>query len=551
MTPEQAANVIFSMGPRRPNPPDPRVVSGLQTLAANILGPGATVKITSGTGEYGSPRHRGGLAADVTFLDPQGNVVTIGDQRMRQLALAAPQYGFRGFGAGEEYMGSSSVHLDMFPHEQYTSDMAPTWGSFGRGIRDDFVAAISGQPVAAFQGQQAAQPAPSGLMLSDRISTQGAPMAGLMDFAPEPEPQNWRERIAQSWQSGELPDRLTLALNSLRMRPDQGLAQAVMARQEQRSQERQANRTAEWLASMGRTDLAQAIATGALDARSAAVIAMTPEPVQPPVEGKVVGNNLVNPYTGQVIYEGPQTVEPNAAERDIALLQEIGLSRADAIRVSQLVTVSQNPITGEAILIDRSTGQPYAGVEGQPETTIPQQPQEAPEQTEPIVPGYADEFPNAPGAFGGPGFLRWLANKTSGVVGAPPLFPSVQETTASINVLREYLLRGVALAYQRQPNESLMSRIHELTPEPGSPFESASNAVAKLDALSSAFQMELNFVKEALQGDLSPALRLENQVKERELTAGLMRISALRNALAPQEDSAISQTVADRLSAYE
>ena len=102
-------------------------------------------------------------------------------------------------------------------------------------------------------------------------------MAGLMDFAPEPEPQNWRERIAQSWQSGELPDRLTLALNSLRMRPDQGLAQAVMARQEQRSQERQANRTAEWLASMGRTDLAQAIATGALDARSAAVIAMTPQ----------------------------------------------------------------------------------------------------------------------------------------------------------------------------------------------------------------------------------------------------------------------------------
>jgi hypothetical protein len=50
-----------------------------------------------------------------------------------------------------------------------------------------------------------------------------------------------------------------------------------MARQEQRSQERQANRTAEWLASMGRTDLAQAIATGALDARSAAVIAMTPQ----------------------------------------------------------------------------------------------------------------------------------------------------------------------------------------------------------------------------------------------------------------------------------
>jgi hypothetical protein len=335
------------------------------------------------------------------------------------------------------------------------------------------------------------------------------------------------------------------------MRPDQGLAQAVMARQEQRSQERQANRTAEWLASMGRTDLAQAIATGALDARSAAVIAMTPEPVQPPVEGKVVGNNLVNPYTGQVIYEGPRTVEPNAAERDIALLQEIGLSRADAIRVSHLLTVSRDPTTGEVVLIDKSTGQPYAGLGGQPAAASPEQAPEAADQTDAILQEYTRQFPNASSAFGGPGFLRQTANTAAGVVGAPPPFPSVQETVSAINVLRENLLGGMALAYERQPNESLMQRIYDLTPAPGSPFESATNAVSKLDALSSAFEVELGLIRQALQSELSPALRMENQTKERELTSGLVRISALRNALTPQEDNAISQAVADRLPAYE
>jgi hypothetical protein len=274
MVPEPSANVLFNMGPKRPNRPDPRVVTGLQALAASVLGPGATVQITSGMGEYGSPRHRGGLAADATFLDPQGSPVTISDPRMRQLALAAPQYGFLGFGAGEEYMGNTSVHLDMFPHEQYSPDMAPTWGSFGRGIRDEFVSAISGRPVTT--AQTSSQGAPmAGLMDTGRVSAQNTPSAGLMGMSPEP--QGFRERLMRDVRSGDFADNLTLALNSLRMRPDQGLADMVMQRQEQRAQERQANRTAEWLASIGRTDLAEAIGSGALDARSAAVIAMTPQ----------------------------------------------------------------------------------------------------------------------------------------------------------------------------------------------------------------------------------------------------------------------------------
>jgi hypothetical protein len=71
-------------------------------------------------------------------------------------------------------------------------------------------------------------------------------------------------------------DNLALAFNSLRMNPDQGLAAMVGQRQEQRGQEQAANRTAQWLSSIGRDDLAQAMLAGSIDPQSAAAIAMQP-----------------------------------------------------------------------------------------------------------------------------------------------------------------------------------------------------------------------------------------------------------------------------------
>jgi hypothetical protein len=376
-------------------------------------------------------------------------------------------------------------------------------------------------------------------MDTGRVSAQNTPSAGLMGMSPEP--QGFRERLMRDVRSGEFADNLTLALNSLRMRPDQGLADMVMQRQEQRAQERQANRTSEWLASIGRTDLAEAVASGFIDARTAAVTAMTPQPEPLPVEGKVVGNNLVDPYTGRVIYEGPQDTEPNAAERDIALLQEIGLSRDEAIRVTQLYATSRDPITGEVTLIDRSTGLPV-NINGQPVSPV---------STQTPVPEGTDIYPNAPRAFGGPGALRSLANTAAGMVGASPPFPSVQQVTAQVNVLRENLLGRMAMAYQRQPNESLMSRIYELTPAPGSLFEGTSGAVSKLIALSNEFNNELALARRALSGSLSPEMRLENEIIVRELENGLVRIDQLRDALSAQGDTGGEQSIEDRLRAYE
>lgn len=99
---------------------------------------------------------------------------------------------------------------------------------------------------------------------------------GLLDFQAAQEPQTFGDRLREGWRSGSLMDNLALAFNSMRLNPDQNLAQIVQGRQEQRTSQKTANRTAQWLMSQGREDLAQALLTGAVDAKSAAALALTP-----------------------------------------------------------------------------------------------------------------------------------------------------------------------------------------------------------------------------------------------------------------------------------
>ncbi len=97
---------------------------------------------------------------------------------------------------------------------------------------------------------------------------------GLFDM--QEEPQTFGQRLKRDFQSGELMDRIALAANTLRMEPDQNLAQMIQIRQEKRGEKDTANRTAQWLMSQGRDDLAQALMTGALDAKTAVATALTP-----------------------------------------------------------------------------------------------------------------------------------------------------------------------------------------------------------------------------------------------------------------------------------
>lgn len=119
------------------------------------------------------------------------------------------------------------------------------------------------------------------------VSTSGGRGMGLLDFQDE-QPQTFGQRVKEGWRSGDLLDRLALAFNSMRLNPDQGVAQVVSnrmtQRQEQKAQSGAVNRTAAWLASIGREDLATAVRSGGLDPKTAAQIALTPE--TPPVDDR-------------------------------------------------------------------------------------------------------------------------------------------------------------------------------------------------------------------------------------------------------------------------
>lgn len=135
------ANIVYAMGPKRPEPPGQGITQALERTASMALGEGASVRITSGMGEHGSVRHREGHAADVQFIDPRGRIVTLDDPRAKQIAIVAAQNGISGIGAGVEYMGNSTFHMDIYPLDRYTSSMGRAWGSWGNTIESEFVAA--------------------------------------------------------------------------------------------------------------------------------------------------------------------------------------------------------------------------------------------------------------------------------------------------------------------------------------------------------------------------------------------------------------------------
>jgi hypothetical protein len=140
----------------------------------------------------------------------------------------------------------------------------------------------------------------SGSASSGSNSGGGTMPMGLFDMQEQP-PQTFGERLRAGMRSGSLIDSLALAANSLRDRPDQNIAQIVQGRQERRDEKATVNRTAAWLASQGRGDLAQAMLAGGLDPKSAVaahMAAMAPADPLAAIElekAQIELQNLQNP----------------------------------------------------------------------------------------------------------------------------------------------------------------------------------------------------------------------------------------------------------------
>ena len=81
---------------------------------------------------------------------------------------------------------------------------------------------------------------------------------------------NFGQNLGASLQDPATRERLALAFNSMRLNPDQNLAQSIGQRQQQRQTADQKNRTVQYLRQRGREDLAAAVESGALDAKTAA-----------------------------------------------------------------------------------------------------------------------------------------------------------------------------------------------------------------------------------------------------------------------------------------
>lgn len=130
--PTPQVNFQFSMGPNRPEKPNQDVLDQIGFGVQEVFGKDFTVVVTSGKGEHGSVRHRGGHAADIQIKDPSGKLVALDDPRSAMLRDRVEEFGIQGFGAGEEYMGANTFHLDNYPVERYSANMGTRWGSFGK-----------------------------------------------------------------------------------------------------------------------------------------------------------------------------------------------------------------------------------------------------------------------------------------------------------------------------------------------------------------------------------------------------------------------------------
>jgi len=138
LNPRAMANVSLNMGPNRPNAPTSDIVGNIQNTVTDVLGADYSISVTSGmedAGEqYGSDRHKTGLAADVQITDPQGNALSASDPRTKDVAQAfAAQYeGNIGFGTG--YMGGTAMHLDTVPEEDLSPGQAQQWGTEAKAM---------------------------------------------------------------------------------------------------------------------------------------------------------------------------------------------------------------------------------------------------------------------------------------------------------------------------------------------------------------------------------------------------------------------------------
>ena len=105
--------------------------------------------------------------------------------------------------------------------------------------------------------------------------------------------------------------------------PEMRAGEGIRERGAQRVAAGNKNKTIQMLIDRGRQDLADMVQNGSLDIKTAMSILLTPQKQQ---SGIAVGNKIINPVTGQVIYEGDpevDTTKSSALRKEFTSLSKI------------------------------------------------------------------------------------------------------------------------------------------------------------------------------------------------------------------------------------
>lgn len=123
-------------GYNRPFAPEDQVSDNIQAAVTSIMGPGASVQVTSGQegglSQFGSNRHKTGLAADVQITAPDGHVLSWDNpadlQTMKDIAISA---GTQQANIGLGYNDPNMMHIDYVPSDQLSAGQDLSWGKIG------------------------------------------------------------------------------------------------------------------------------------------------------------------------------------------------------------------------------------------------------------------------------------------------------------------------------------------------------------------------------------------------------------------------------------
>ncbi|MEM0935750.1 MAG: M15 family metallopeptidase [Pseudomonadota bacterium] len=345
----------------------------------------------------------------------------------------------------------------------------------------------------------------------------------------------------------------------LQRRADYRAAKERDGQRQAKTQQR--NQTLEWIADQARqnpayAELYEAAAAGVISPGEAfnTVYQMKREQGQP-VRGINIGGRLVNPQTGAVMADfsegdspSPYTQAgklaadlraglidesqyraglarmddsaPSSAEAEIGRIMETvnpntqrPFTREEAIQVADLSTVSRDPVTGEAQILNRASGRPMASPAPQTPPALPP-PSPSPERS-------PAEFGNVAGALGARGVAANTVNTIGDTLGLGLAFPCAEQAESALRNLSTQTMLTLSGEWAGRPSNLTRERIEQLTVRPNELKTGQGGALIKLRDMRRLIENAISASEGVQAGRYSPTQKTQAQ----------QRVTALSNLL--------------------